>query len=167
MDNRLKYTIFETSQGWAGMMSSALGLVRTTLPSSSFQQAFDDLGEAGKEAASSPALFADFRERYQAYLDGEIVVFNDPLDMSQGTEFQRKVWAATRLVPYGETRSYAWVASKIDNPAAVRAVGNALGKNPLPVVIPCHRIIGNNGGLCGFGGGLAMKRRLLELERRS
>jgi methylated-DNA-[protein]-cysteine S-methyltransferase len=74
------------------------------------------------------------------------------------------VWEITRLIPYGETRSYAWVAEQIGQPRAVRAVGQALGKNPLPIIIPCHRVITSNGKLGGFGGGLEMKKRLLSLE---
>jgi len=74
------------------------------------------------------------------------------------------VWQATRLIPYGETRSYLWVAVQIGKPGAARAVGQALGRNPLPVIIPCHRVIASDGGLGGFTGGLVMKRRLLELE---
>jgi len=74
------------------------------------------------------------------------------------------VWQATRLIPYGETRSYLWVAVQIGKPGAARAVGQALGRNPLPVIVPCHRVIAADGGLGGFTGGLEMKRRLLELE---
>ncbi len=83
------------------------------------------------------------------------------------TQFQKAVWRATAGIPYGETRSYAWVAKRIGNPRAVRAVGQALGANPVPIIIPCHRVIGSSGKLCGFAGGLALKQRLLELENRN
>lgn len=81
-----------------------------------------------------------------------------------GTKFQRKVWRALQRIPYGETRSYAWVAAAIGHPKALRAVGRACGANPLPLIIPCHRVVAANGALGGFSGGLAWKRRLLALE---
>ena len=98
------------------------------------------------------------------YFSGERVLFDLPLDMRYYTRFQKAVWRAAVGIPYGETRSYAWVAKKIGNPRAVRAVGQALGANPVPIIIPCHRVIGSSGKLCGFAGGLTMKRKLLELE---
>ena len=81
-----------------------------------------------------------------------------------GTPFQRSVWAGLRRIPYGETISYAELARRIGNPAAVRAVGAANGANPVAIVVPCHRVIASNGSLCGYGGGLDVKRKLLELE---
>jgi O-6-methylguanine DNA methyltransferase len=83
-----------------------------------------------------------------------------------GTVFQRRVWAALQRVPRGETRSYTWLAAEAGHPKAVRAAGAACGANPIPVVIPCHRILRSNGALGGFSGGLHWKRRLLALERR-
>lgn len=83
----------------------------------------------------------------------------------QGTEFQRKAWAALQAIPYGETRSYAQQAKAIGSPKATRAIGAANGRNPIPVIIPCHRVIGANGSLTGFGGGMERKQILLELEQ--
>ncbi len=103
-------------------------------------------------------------KRLRAYFTGRKVEFPDTLDLSVATDFQREVWDATRLIPYGETRSYTWVAEQIKKPRAVRAVGQALGRNPLPVIVPCHRVLTSNGGLGGFSGGLEMKRFLLRLE---
>jgi methylated-DNA-[protein]-cysteine S-methyltransferase len=100
------------------------------------------------------------------YFSGNRVLFDLPLDMSYYTRFQKAVWRATAGIPYGETRSYAWVAKKIGNPRAVRAVGQALGVNPVPIIIPCHRVIGSSGKLCGFADGLELKQKLLELENR-
>lgn len=88
------------------------------------------------------------------------------LDENAGTKFQRRVWRATRAVPYGETRSYGWLARKIGAPGASRAVGQAMGKNRFALVVPCHRIIASDGSLGGFGGGLDLKKTLLSLERR-
>ena len=103
-------------------------------------------------------------EQLSAYFAGSLREFRLPLEMA-GTDFQMRVWRMLRDIPYGETRSYRDLAVALGNPAAVRAVGAANGANPLPIVIPCHRVIGANGSLVGYGGGLALKKRLLELER--
>lgn len=100
-----------------------------------------------------------------AYFSGARTRFDLPLDMA-GTPFQREVWAALSTIPYGETRSYGTIARQIGQPAACRAVGAANGRNPVSIVVPCHRAIGANGALTGFAGGLAIKRRLLALEGR-
>jgi methylated-DNA-[protein]-cysteine S-methyltransferase len=101
----------------------------------------------------------------KAYLAGKPVRFKFRLDPSAGTPFQRKVWRALLKIPRGQTRSYAWVAKQIGQPKAVRAVANACGANRVPILIPCHRVIASDGSLGGFGGGLAMKKKLLALER--
>ncbi len=97
------------------------------------------------------------------YFDGRRKTFDLKLDV-QGTPFQRAVWDALQTIPFGETRSYGDIARQIGNPAAVRATGAANGRNPVPIVVPCHRVIGSTGKLTGFGGGLDVKARLLELE---
>jgi len=98
------------------------------------------------------------------YLNGNRKEFDMPLLML-GTDFQRRVWKALTRVPYGATSTYGQIAEAIDSPRAVRAVGNANAVNPISIIVPCHRIIGGDGGLVGYGGGLSIKRRLLELER--
>jgi methylated-DNA-[protein]-cysteine S-methyltransferase len=102
-------------------------------------------------------------EELRAYFAGTLRVFQVPLDM-EGTEFQLSVWNYLVKIPYGETRSYAQVAEAIRRPRAVRAVGAANGSNPVAIIVPCHRVIGSSGKLTGYGGGLPLKRRLLELE---
>jgi len=99
------------------------------------------------------------------YFEGKRKMFNLPI-AAQGTEFQLKVWEALKTIPYGETRSYGDIAVSINNPKAVRAVGMANNRNPVVIIIPCHRVIGADGSLMGFGGGLELKRKLLELEER-
>jgi methylated-DNA-[protein]-cysteine S-methyltransferase len=99
----------------------------------------------------------------EEYFAGERQAFELPL-APQGTPFQREVWFALATIPYGETASYAQLAARVERPAAMRAVGAANGRNPLPIVLPCHRVIGADGSLTGFGGGLPTKRFLLELE---
>jgi methylated-DNA-[protein]-cysteine S-methyltransferase len=98
------------------------------------------------------------------YFSGKTKTFSLPFDF-HGTEFQKRVWQALLEIPYGETRSYGELAKAIRRPSASRAVGAANGKNPLSIVVPCHRVIGSNGKLTGLPGGLEVKHRLLELER--
>jgi methylated-DNA-[protein]-cysteine S-methyltransferase len=98
-----------------------------------------------------------------AYLRGELRDFSATLDL-RGTPFQRRVWGLLRLIPYGEVRSYAAIAGALGRHSAVRAVGAANGANPVPVIVPCHRVIGSSGSLVGFGAGLDWKRRLLAIE---
>ncbi|HXI85062.1 MAG TPA: methylated-DNA--[protein]-cysteine S-methyltransferase [Verrucomicrobiae bacterium] len=107
----------------------------------------------------------DLTRKLQQYAEGKSVRWEIPLDLSSGTIFQRQVWHALTKIPYGETRSYGWIAKQIGKPKASRAVGAACGANPVPVIVPCHRVIAGDGSLGGFGGGLPMKRRLLSLER--
>ena len=104
-------------------------------------------------------------KQFSLYFKGTLRVFDFPLDLSLGTSFQKEVWKKLLTIPYGETRSYKWLASSIKNPKASRAVGNANGMNPLPIVIPCHRIIKANGDLGGYTGGTDIKRFLINLEQ--
>ena len=106
------------------------------------------------------------REQLDAYFDMRLTRFDLPLE-SRGTEFQRRVWDTLRAIPFGETISYAELARRIDKPKAVRAVGAANGRNPLMIVVPCHRVIGADGSLTGFGGGIERKRWLLDHEARA
>ena len=99
----------------------------------------------------------------RAYFAGQLRRFDLPLDM-EGTDFQLRVWRELERIPYGETRSYLEIAEAIGAPRAVRAVGAANGANPIPIVVPCHRVVGASGKLVGYGGGLPLKKRLLELE---
>ena len=119
----------------------------------------------GSPAASlgHPVLGAT-HEQLAEYFAGERRAFDLPLDY-RGTHFQQQVWAALLAIPYGETRSYAQIAAAIGRPTACRAVGAANGRNPISIVAPCHRVVGSDGRLTGFAGGLAVKERLLALER--
>ncbi len=120
--------------------------------------------EAEAEWVRDPAPFAAPVSQLMEYFAGGRRTFDLPL-APRGTEFQQTVWAALRRIPYGETLSYGELARRIGRPHASRAVGLANGANPLPIVVPCHRVIGADGSLTGFGGGLDIKRRLLALER--
>ncbi len=164
MTQQLNYAIFNTDMGWIGISGSAEGLLCATLPQRSAQEACQLLGDGINFATQSPRLFEDLVERLRIYFCAHEVAFPDELDLSGATPFQREVWEITRLIPYGETRSYTWVAEQIGKPGAVRAVGQALGRNPLPIIIPCHRVIASDGKLGGYSGGVKMKRHLLRLE---
>lgn len=110
-------------------------------------------------------LIKEAYQQLQQYFNGERKEFNLPLE-PKGTEFQRKDWKALCTIPYGETRSYKQIAEQIGSEKACRAVGMANNKNPISIIIPCHRVIGSNGDLVGYGGGLEIKKRLLELEQK-
>ncbi len=120
---------------------------------------------AEKEWREDPAQFKDVTRQLSAYFAGELEEFDLPL-APEGTQFQQTVWNELCNIPYGETISYGELAKRIGNPKASRAVGLANGSNPIPIVIPCHRVIGSNGKLTGYGGGLPIKEKLLALERR-
>ena len=120
-------------------------------------------GDATLVERNSPVLDRT-RAQLEEYFRGERREFDLPL-APRGTEFQRRVWQRLRDIEYGTTRTYGALAQELGNPSASRAVGLANGSNPIPIVIPCHRVIGANGALTGFGGGLPIKSALLELER--
>lgn len=107
--------------------------------------------------------FTDITGQLTAYFKGDLINFDVPLRL-EGTEFQRKVWSRLRDIPYGETISYGELARRVDNPNASRAVGLANGRNPIAIIVPCHRVIGSNGQLTGYGGGLDRKTWLLNHE---
>jgi methylated-DNA-[protein]-cysteine S-methyltransferase len=113
----------------------------------------------------APAHFDDARAQLDAYFAGTLHAFDLPL-APRGTPFQQHVWHALRAIPYGTTTSYGEIARRLGEPHAMRAVGAANGRNPLPIIVPCHRVIGADGSLTGFGGGLPVKRFLLDLEQR-
>jgi methylated-DNA-[protein]-cysteine S-methyltransferase len=116
----------------------------------------------GGDDTAAPLLEA--KRQLDAYFAGELTEFDLPLEPATGGPFDRAVWGMLAQIPYGETWSYGDVAKAIGKPTSVRAVGAANGRNPIPIVVPCHRVIGANGSLTGFGGGLPAKKLLLELE---
>jgi len=160
----LEYITFNTDRGWVGISGSAKGLLRTTLPQRSAQEVRQSLGDRATYATWSSHSFEDLIQRVRSYFSGHRTTFPNELDLSQATAFQRQVWEITRLIPYGDTRSYSWVAEQIGKPGAVRAVGQALARNPLPIIVPCHRVVASDGKLGGYSGGVEMKRYLLRLE---
>ena len=121
----------------------------------------DDVSWADRRGADS--LLDEARRQLVAYFAGRLRAFDLPL-APNGTEFQRRVWTELTKIPFGATISYARLARRVSNAAAVRAVGAANGRNPIPIIVPCHRVIGSDGSLTGFGGGLARKQWLLKHE---
>lgn len=130
------------------------------------EPALPDRSEKAEGAARASEILAQAARELEEYLAGRRTRFEVPL-APRGTEFQRQVWNELLRIPYGETRSYRELAERIGRPRAVRAVGSANGRNPLCILVPCHRVIAADGSLGGFSGGLAVKERLLDLERRA
>ncbi len=164
MTQQMFYAVFQVDTGWMGVLGSEIGLRLITLPQSSVQEARRLLGDGINRAAQSPRHFHDLMERLKMYFKGQETAFPVKLDLSGATAFQQDVWEITRAIPYGETRSYGWVAGQLKKLGAARAVGQALGGNPLTIIIPCHRVIAGTGSPGGFSGGIEMKKRLLRLE---
>ena len=159
------YSIFNTSWGWMGIVNSERGLRRIILPQSSYDNAHQIITTEVTVAKSSKNDTSRIIQKLKSYLQGENVVFSDPLDLSPATQFQQGIRQVICSIPYGETRSYSWVANEIGKPGARRAVGQVLAHNPIPIIIPCHRVIASDGSLHGFQRGLKMKQRLLSLEK--
>ncbi len=151
----LIYTYVETVIGAILVASDAKAIVETHFAGAGPKPDWIRDDHALREAA----------DQLRAYFAGELQTFALPL-APQGTEFQQSVWRALQQIPYGETTTYSTIANRIGRPAAIRAVGAANGANPIPIVIPCHRVIGSNGSMTGFGGGIDVKRKLLALEAR-
>ena len=164
---RLRYDVFETALGWVAAVASDQGVRRTSLPEPGPQRALDAVGPGLEGAVHDPAALAEVRDLIVRYCAGDAVDLTVVrLDLSDAPEFFRSAWEACRSIPAGETRTYAWLAQSAGNARAARGAGQAMARNPVPLFVPCHRVVGSDGGLHGFGGsvGLPMKRRLLDLE---
>ena len=148
--------------GWVGIAGSDSGLLAATPPQPSAREAERRLGDL-KKATLSEKPFVKTIERLKSYFAGKRVKFPEELDLSSATNFQRQVWRITKLIPYGETRSYGWIAKRLGKEKAARAVGQALARNRLPVIIPCHRVVAGD-ELGGYSGGVGVKKSLLRLE---
>jgi methylated-DNA-[protein]-cysteine S-methyltransferase len=159
-------TACQTAFGWIGIAWSAQGLVALSLPQPTEGEALRRMPASSGPIPPQPSWLdlTDLAGRLSRYFAGEAVVFDEPLDPTIGTEFQRQVWAVTRGIPRSQTRSYGDIAGEAGSPAAARAVGQAMARNPWPIVVPCHRVVGSDGTLTGFGGGVQMKRQMLAME---
>lgn len=161
----LKFSCFKTEWGWIAVVGSAEGLFRTILPALDERAAINTV-TWGIRASREEGEFTEVRQTFIDYFKGKKVEFRFPVDLGLlgCTDFQRDVWEASARIPYGQLRSYGWIANEIDRPLAPRAVGQALGVNQLPIIIPCHRVVRSDGSLGGFSGGLHWKKKLIELE---
>lgn len=160
----LRYTRFDSPVGPLWLAATSKGLAALELRGRE-----DDVVAAWtkryhREIVRDDAALAPYRDELERYFAGAVTKFHVPLDLLMGTEFQRKCWEALLRIPYGETRSYKWVAEQVGQGRGFRAVGMANHANPIAIVIPCHRVVNTGGGLGGYGGGLDMKRALLRLE---
>jgi methylated-DNA-[protein]-cysteine S-methyltransferase len=153
----LTYTYFPTPIGDLLIAGSDSALHFVSFPTGN--KAFQPKAEWLRDDVA----FTEVRRQLTAYFAGDLKHFDLPLHLA-GTEFQRRVWTTLGQIPYGETRTYGWLARAVGSPAASRAVGAANGANPIPIILPCHRVIGSTGALAGFGGGIETKRFLLQLE---
>ncbi len=158
----------DTADSPAGPLGFAVdeagALLRTQFVNGHYLRSIEqELERAGYQVACERQRTAPWRAQLLEYAHGARQAFDGPLALI-GTEWQRRVWLALLDVPYGETRSYGALAAQLGRPQAARAVGHANGSNPLPLVVPCHRLIGANGALTGYGGGLDIKARLLAYE---
>ena len=164
MRDEVAFRLVRVPQGWTGVAWTERGLCSLVLPRASREQAASDVMRGNPDARLSQGSCGDILQRLEQYFSGERVGFPDVVDLGAAPAFRQEVWRAAREIQYGETRTYGWLAELIGRPKAPRAVGQALGANPLPLVIPCHRVLGSSGDLRGFADGLEMKSTLLALE---
>lgn len=163
----VSYAFFETAQGEMAAAATGKGVCRLQLRAAGSHDAFVEgvrTDYPGLPLRKSPKAFTELRRQLEAYLRGDLRNFTVPL-APDGTPFRQEVWEQARLIPYGSTITYGELADRLGKGrSASRAVGNALGANPLPILIPCHRVLGRDGRLTGYGGGLALKTQLLRIE---
>lgn len=164
--SRLASVVFQTPWGWIGVSETMKGIDAIVLPQASRQAVLSGLQAVSIEQLDCQvsSRLREARAQLTDYLAGTRKSFDLSLDLSRGTSFQQKVWRTLRRISYGRVRSYQWVAVRVGGTRYARAVGNAVGANPMPIVIPCHRIVAQDSSLGGFSGGLPMKRKLLTLE---
>jgi methylated-DNA-[protein]-cysteine S-methyltransferase len=162
--------VFHVPSGWVAAVWTFAGLKALTLPRETPEEALRELGTGLQVKldvlpyGTEKRLTLELQKELESYFCGNPVRFSVPLDWSGYTPFQRRVLAVVAAIPYGTVRSYKWVAEACGNFRAARAVGGVMRSNRTPLVIPCHRVIGRDGSLGGFSGGLAMKKYLLKLE---
>jgi methylated-DNA-[protein]-cysteine S-methyltransferase len=160
----LTFHLCETDLGWVGLVLSPHGLRATTLPCARRDEALHEVMELGAIEPAREADLADLPERICALASGRYDNLAVHVDWNIGPSFRREVLEETLRIPSGQTRTYAWLAERVGRPRAARAVGRVMATNPLPLVVPCHRVVGSNGSLTGYGGGLRMKEALLKAE---
>ncbi len=160
------YVIFQVKSGWMAIVGNEKGVERIYLPGLSPEDLRKKIRREFPDGVEGAAFLEGAKRELIEYFDGQRDRFEMPLDLSRATPFQKKAYQAMCTIPFGEVRTYRWLAEKVGNPKAVRAAGSANARNRWPVVIPCHRIVGSDGRLTGFSapGGLELKASLLKLE---
>jgi methylated-DNA-[protein]-cysteine S-methyltransferase len=164
MASPLTFHLCETDRGWVGLVLSPHGLRATTLLRRTRDEALREVMELGATGPAKDADLADLPERISALATGRYENLAIQVDWNGVTGFRRAVMEETMRIPAGETRSYGAIAEKVGYPRAARAVGRVMATNPLPLVVPCHRVVGSSGSLTGYGGGLPLKEDLLRAE---
>ena len=159
-----KYTYCSSPVGALGLAATDNGIFRLDLKIDPllFRERLEKRYHC--RAVEDDAHFTRTKEDLEGYFNGKVRRFDTPIDFIEGTNFQRKVWMTLMKIPYGQVRSYAWVAKEIGSPQAVRAVGQANARNPVAIIVPCHRVINSNGDLGGYGSGVEVKVELLRIE---
>ena len=164
--SQYQYHLFQATVGWVALLGSDKGLRRLSLKPTP-QEALDELGTDFDRAVNEPDGFLKVQGQVESYLGGDVGALDEvDLDLSDTPPFFSAAWRACRQIPAGETRSYAWLAAAAGRPLAARAAGQAMARNRLALIVPCHRVIASDGDLRGYGGGgLKVKAGLLAKER--
>lgn len=161
----VSYATIDSPFGPLLVAGTPAGLVKLNLPNHDAERALEELAaRISPRVLEAPARLDDVRRQLDLYFAGKLHEFDLPVDWRLSAGFRRRALRAIDRIPYGRTRSYAQIARSAGNERAVRAAGTACGTNPIPIVVPCHRVLRSGGGLGGYGGGLPMKEALLELE---
>ena len=165
-----RFLSFRTPYGWCGIVSGANGMKRIILgdkSSSVVKNSIKSLYPSVKHEEDH--LLRRMKELLLKYFDGEVVCMDVPLEFPKATLFQMRVWKEVKIIPYGDIKTYSWLGKKLSRPGSSRAVGNALAKNPLPLIIPCHRVVRSDGKMGGFSlpGGTLLKKKLIDLEKKN
>jgi methylated-DNA-[protein]-cysteine S-methyltransferase len=170
----LDYVVFDSPLGWIVVGAGTEGIRMAAFlgaqqPGGGLAESAirDEYPEALPRPAEGQGFAAEARQYIFDYLTRGRPIPEIPLDVRKGTDFDRRVWRAISEIPFGQTRSYGQVALAAGRPSAARAAGRACGRNPVPIIVPCHRVVGSGGKLGGYSGGLEIKRALLDLEKRS
>jgi methylated-DNA-[protein]-cysteine S-methyltransferase len=159
------YANVDSPYGPLLLAATPRGLVRVNLPTYDPEETLEELAEqVSPRLLEAPGRLDDARRQLDLYFAGKLTEFELPLDWQLSRDFRLRALRAIKRIPYGKTRSYTEIARSAGNERAVRAAGTACGSNPIPIVVPCHRVLRSGGGLGGYGGGLPMKEALLELE---
>jgi methylated-DNA-[protein]-cysteine S-methyltransferase len=160
------YTTADSPFGPLLLATTPRGLVRVGLPNQDAEELLADLAaRVSPRVLEAAGPLDEARRELDLYFEGKLTEFELPLDWQLSRDFRRRALRAISRIPYGQTRTYTQIATSAGNERAVRAAGTACGTNPIPVVVPCHRVLRSSGGLGGYGGGLPMKEALLRLER--